>query len=46
MRTINWSYQRGLKLYVKRNQAEQLRFEFETAEELAELATSGEKVTP
>jgi transposase len=46
MRTIHWSYQRGRKLYVKRSQAEQLRFEFETAEVLAELAASKEKVTP
>jgi transposase len=46
MRTLNWSYQRGRKLYIKRSQAEQLRFEFETAEVLAELAASGEKVTP
>jgi len=46
MRRLNWSYQRGRKLYIKRSQAEQLRFEFETAETLAELAASGEKVTP
>ena len=46
MRTLNWSYQRGRKLYIKRSQAEQRRFEFETAEVLAELAASGEKVTP
>ena len=46
MRTLNWSYQRGRKLYIKRSQAEQRRFEFETAEVLAELAASGEKSRP
>src|SRR5262249_46276302 len=46
MQALNWSYQRGRKLYVKRSQAEQRRFEFETAEVLAELVYSGEKVTP
>jgi transposase len=46
MRVMNWSYQRGRKLYIKRSRAEQLRFEVETAEVLAELAGSGEKVTP
>lgn len=46
MRVISWSYQRGRKLYVKRSDAEQQRFEFETCEVLAELAASGENVTP
>lgn len=46
IRTINRSCHRGRKLYIERSKAEQLRFEFETAEMLAELATSGEKVTP
>ena len=31
MRSLHWSFQRGRKLYIKRSQAEQLRFEFETA---------------
>jgi len=46
MRVLNWSYQRGRKLYIKRSAAEQLRFECETAAALQELAASGEKVTP
>jgi transposase len=46
MRVVGWSYQRGRKLYVKRSPAEQQRFEVETCEVLAELAASGEKVTP
>ena len=46
MRALNWSYQRGRKLYLRRSAAEQLRCELETAEVLAELAASGEKVTP
>jgi putative transposase len=46
MRALNWSYQRGRKLYIKRSEADQLRFEYETAEALAELAASGERVTP
>jgi transposase len=46
MRALNWSSQRGRKLYIKRTEAEQLRFEYETAEVLAGLAASGERVTP
>jgi len=46
MRVIGWSYQRGRKLYIKRNEADQLRFEWESREVLEELAQSGEKVTP
>jgi transposase len=46
MRALKWSYQRGRKLYIKRSEAEQLRFECETVEVLAELASSGERVTP
>jgi transposase len=46
MRTLNWSFQRGRKLYIKRSQVEQRRFEFETAEVLADLFLSGEKVIP
>jgi transposase len=46
MRLLNWSYQRGRKLYIRRSEEEQARFEFETAEILQELAASGERVTP
>ena len=46
MRALSWSYQRGRKLYIKRSEVDQLRFEYETAEVLAELAASGAKVTP
>jgi len=46
MRGLNWSYQRGRKLYIKRSVAEQARFEWETAEVLAELAARRVEVTP
>jgi transposase len=46
MRGLNWSYQRGRKLYIKRSEVEQARFELETSEILWELATSGARVTP
>ncbi len=46
LRAINWSYQRGRKLYVKRSAEEQARFELETHEVLAEFAQSGAAVTP
>ena len=46
LRAINWSYQRGRKLYVKRSAEEQARFELETQEVLAEFAHSGAAVTP
>src|SRR5262249_38057252 len=37
MQALNWSYQRGRKLYVKRSQAEQRPFQFETPEVLSQL---------
>lgn len=46
LRVIGWSYQRGRKLYIRRSQAEQARFELETREILKEFAQSGERVTP
>jgi putative transposase len=46
MRVLNWSYQRGRKLYIKRSAEEQARFELETSEILQELAASGASVTP
>jgi len=46
MRGLNWSYQRGRKLYIKRSVAEQARFEWETAHALAELAARQVEVTP
>jgi hypothetical protein len=41
-----WSYQRGRKLYVRRSEVEQARYELETREALAELAHTGQRVTP
>ncbi len=46
LRAINWSYQRGRKLYIKRSAEEQARFELETQEVLAAFAHSGALVTP
>jgi putative transposase len=46
MRGLNWSYQRGRKLYIKRSEAEQARFEWETSQALAELAARQVEVTP
>jgi transposase len=46
MPVLGWSYQRGRKLYIKRSEEEQWRFEWETIEVLQELAASGENVTP
>ena len=46
MHALNWSFQRGRKLYIKRSPDEQLRFEWETSEKLREFAQSGEPVTP
>lgn len=43
---VGWSYQRGRKLYIRRTDQEQARFEWETAEVLAELAATGAKVIP
>lgn len=46
MRGLHWSYQRGRKLYIKRSAAEQARFEWETTEALADLATRHVDVPP
>src|SRR5215210_687724 len=43
---IGWSYQRGRKLYIRRSEVEQARFELETREILEEFAHSGQVVTP
>ena len=44
--TMGWSYQRGRKLYIRRSEVEQARFELETREILKEFAHSGQRVTP
>lgn len=46
LRQLGWSYQRGRKLYIRRSEVEQARFEIETREVLAEFANSGAEVTP
>ena len=46
LRGIGWSYQRGRKLYIRRSEVEQARFELETLEILEEFAQSGQVVTP
>jgi transposase len=43
---LEWSYQRGRKLYIKRTLEDQARYELESAEALAEFAVSGERVIP
>jgi len=43
---IGWSYQRGRKLYIRRSEVEQARFELDTREILEEFAQNGEVVTP
>lgn len=43
---IGWSYQRGRKLYIRRTDQEQVRYELETLEALEKYAESGEQVTP
>jgi putative transposase len=46
LRGIGWSYQRGRKLYIRRSEVEQARFDLDTREILEEFAQSGEVVTP
>jgi transposase len=46
MMTLNWSYQRGRKLYINRSEMDQARFEMETDAVLSELSESGQRVTP
>jgi transposase len=43
---LGWSYQRGRKLYIHRTPEDQSRYEFETAEILAEFASSGAAIIP
>ena len=43
---LGWSYQRGRKLYLRRNAEEQARFILETEEVLAKYAESGAVVVP
>jgi len=43
---LGWSYQRGRKLYIRRNVEEQARFVLETEEVLAKYAESQEVVVP
>ena len=43
---LEWSYQRGRKLYIPRSAQEQARFCLETEEILAKYAESGEVVVP
>lgn len=46
LRGLGWSYPCGRKLYIRRSEEEQARFEIETREVLAEFAKSGAAVTP
>jgi len=46
LRGMGWSYQRGRKLYIRRSEVEQARFELDTREILKEFAQSGQVVTP
>lgn len=43
---IGWSYQKGRKLYIKRTEEDQARYELETIERLEEYAQTGKKMTP
>jgi len=43
---MDWSYQRGCRLYVRRRAEEQARFVLETEEALAQYAASGEPIVP
>lgn len=43
---MEWSYQRGRKLYIRRTPEEQARFMLETGEVLAEYAENGARVVP
>src|SRR5207248_5558829 len=46
LRGMGWSYQRGRKLYIRRSEVEQARFELDTREILKEFAQTGQVVTP
>ena len=43
---IGWSYQRGRKLYIRRDPVDQARYEWETRAVLAKYARKGELVVP
>jgi transposase len=43
---IGWSYQRGRKLYIRRDPHDQARYEWETHAVLAKYARNGEPVVP
>lgn len=43
---IEWSYQRGRRLYLQRTVEDQARYEWETSEVLEKYANTGEKMTP
>jgi transposase len=43
---IGWSYQRGRKLYVRRDPADQARYEWETRTALEKYARTGQRVVP
>jgi len=43
---MGWSYQRGRKLYIRRDPEDQARFEMETQAILEKYAQNGKKVTP
>jgi transposase len=43
---LGWSYQRGRKLYIRRDPLDQVRYEEETRAVLAKYARNGQKVIP
>jgi transposase len=43
---IGWSYQRGRKLYIRRDPVDQARYEWETQTVLAKYARNGQPVVP
>jgi transposase len=43
---IGWSYQRGRKLYIRREPTDQARYEWETRRVLEDSAQTGQKVVP
>ena len=43
---IGWSYQRGRKLYIRREPTDQARYEWETRRVLEDYAQTGQKVVP
>ena len=43
---MGWSYQRGRKLYIRRDPVDQARYELETQAVLAQYARTGQAVVP